>query len=230
MKNKLNWFNVLNVALILAVLVGDVFYILEDTLLIKSITSLCFVALGAVNLVYAIKNKTANFKFCVLMLVGLFFAMLGDIVLDIKGMFIYGALLFAVGHVFYFVSYCQLISFKWKDLIYGAAIFVPATLLITLAPFFDFGGILMEIVCVFYAVIISCMVGKAISNYVADKKLLHLLLLIGSCLFFFSDLMLLLNVFGNMPRVIGILCLATYYPAECVLACSIAKCDKQKQR
>ena len=230
MKNKLNWFNVLNVALILAVLVGDVFYILEDTLLIKSITSLCFVALGVVNLVYAIKNKTANFKFCVLMLVGLFFAMLGDIVLDIKGMFIYGALLFAVGHVFYFVSYCQLISFKWKDLIYGAAIFVPATLLITLAPFFDFGGILMEIVCVFYAVIISCMVGKAISNYVADKKLLHLLLLIGSCLFFFSDLMLLLNVFGNMPRVIGILCLATYYPAECVLACSIAKCDKQKQR
>ena len=162
------------------------------------------------------------------MLVGLFFAMLGDIVLDIKGMFIFGALLFAVGHVFYFISYCQLISFKWKDLIYGACIFVPATLLITLAPFFDFGGILMELVCVFYAVIISCMVGKSISNYVADRKLLHLLLLIGSLLFFFSDLMLLLNVFGDMPKVIMFLCLVTYYPAECVLACSISKCDKQK--
>ena len=228
MKNKFNWFNILNLLLIAAVVVGDVFYILDCKLWVKSITSLCFVALGAINLVYAIKNKTANLKFCVLMLVGLFFAMLGDIVLDIKGMFMYGALLFAVGHIFYFISYCQLIAFKWKDLIYGASIFVPATLLITLAPFFDFGGIVMEIVCVFYAVIISCMVGKSISNYVADKKVLHLLLLIGSCLFFFSDLMLLLNVFGNMPRVINVLCLVTYYPAECVLACSIAKCDKQK--
>lgn len=226
MKNKFNWFNILNLLLIAAVVVGDVFYIIDDSLLTKSLTSACFVALGAVNLVYAIKNKTTNFKFCILMLVGLFFAMLGDILLEIE--FIVGALLFAVGHVFYFISYCQLISFKWKDLIFGAIIFVPSTLFIVLAPFFDFGGILMELVCVFYAVIISCMVGKSISNYVADKKVLHLLLLIGSCLFFFSDLMLLLNVFGNMPRVIGILCLATYYPAECVLACAIAKCDKEK--
>ena len=226
MKNKFNWFIILNLILIVAVVVGDVFYIIDDSLLTKSLTSACFVALGAVNLVYAIKNKTTNFKFCILMLVGLFFAMLGDILLEIE--FIVGALLFAVGHVFYFVSYCMLISFKWKDLIFGAVIFVPSTLFIVLAPFFDFGGILMELVCVFYAVIISCMVGKSISNYVADKKVLHLLLLIGSCLFFFSDLMLLLNVFGNMPRVIGILCLATYYPAECVLACAIAKCDKEK--
>ena len=226
MKNKFNWFNILNLLLILAVIVGDVFFTIGGGLLIKSIASACFVALGIVNLIYAIKNKTSNLKFCVLMLVGLFFAMLGDIVLEIE--FIIGAVLFAVGHIFYFISYCQLISFKWKDLIFGAVIFVPSTLFIVLAPFFDFGGILMELVCVFYAVIISCMVGKSISNYVADKKVLHLLLLIGSCLFFFSDLMLLLDVFGNMPRVIGVLCLATYYPAECVLACAIAKCDKQK--
>lgn len=223
MKNKLNWFNVLNVILIVAVVIGDVFYIINDDLLTKALTSVCFVALGAVNLIYAIKNKITVNKFNVLMIIGLFFAMLGDIVLDIKGMFIYGALLFAVGHIFYFLSYCQLVPFKWKDLIFGACIFIPSTLFIVLAPFFDFGGIVMELVCVFYAVIISCMVGKSISNYVGNKTLLNLLLLVGSCLFFFSDLMLLLNVFGNMPRVIGILCLATYYPAECVLACSISK-------
>ena len=226
MKNKLSVFNVLNFILIVAVMIGDAFYMMNTYLWVKAIASLCFVALGAVNLVYAIKHKTTNLRFCILMLVGLFFAMLGDIVLDVKGMFMYGAMLFAVGHVFYFISYCQLISFKWKDLIFGVCIFVPATLFITLAPFFEFGGVVMEIVCVLYAVIISCMVGKAISNFVADRKVLHLLLLIGSLLFFFSDLMLLLSVFGNMPKVIMFLCLVTYYPAECVLACSISKCDK----
>ena len=213
--------------MILAVIVGDVFYIINNSLLIKSLASMCFVALGVVNLVYAIKNKIITKKFNILMMIGLFFAMLGDIVLDIKGLFIYGALLFAVGHIFYFLSYCQLVPFKWKDLIFGACIFVPSTLFIVFAPFFDFGGIVMELVCVLYAVIISCMVGKAISNYIENKSLLHLLLLVGSCLFFFSDLMLLLNVFGAMPRVIEILCLATYYPAECVLACAISKSKLQ---
>ena len=219
MKKFLNVYNVLNLLLILAVLVGDVFYIVHGTLLIKSITSIFFVLLGALNLFYAFKHKTDNKKFCILMLTGLFFAMLGDVLLEIE--FIVGALLFAVGHVFYFVSYCSLVKFEWKDLIYGACIFVPITLFIVLAPIFDFGGLLMEFVCIFYALIISCMVGKSISNFVKEKSLLHLLLMVGSLLFMFSDFMLLLNVFGNLPRIVGILCLATYYPAECVLAISI---------
>ena len=221
MKKFLNVFNVLNLLLILAVLVGDVFYIIKGTLLIKSLTSVCFVLLGVVNLVYAFKNKAQNKKFCLAMLTGLVFAMLGDIVLELE--FIVGALLFAVGHVFYFVAYCFLLSFKWKDLIYGMCIFVPVTIFIVVAPIFDFGGLLMEMVCIFYALIISCMVGKSISNYVQQKTLLHLLLLVGSFLFMFSDFMLLLNVFANLPRIVGILCLATYYPAECVLAYSISK-------
>ena len=226
MKKYLNCYTIFNALLILAVLIEDVFFILKGTLLIKSITSACFVLLGALNLYFAFKNKAENKKFCILMLVGLFFAMLGDILLEIE--FIVGALLFAVGHVFYFIAYCHLLPFKWKDLIYGAAIFVPATLFIVLAPIFDFGGTLMELVCVFYAVIISCMVGKSISNVVKEKSLLTILLLVGSFLFFFSDLMLLLNVFGNMPRVIGVLCLATYYPAECVLAFAISKSVKKQ--
>lgn len=219
MKKFLNVYNILNLLLILAVLVGDVFYIIHGTLLIKSITSILFVALGALNLFYAIKHKTDNKKFCILMLTGLFFAMLGDILLEIE--FIVGALLFAVGHVFYFISYCSLVKFEWKDLIYAVCIFVPVTLFMVLAPIFDFGGILMELVCIFYALIISCMVGKSIANFKKQKSRLHLLLMIGSLLFMFSDFMLLLNVFANLPRVIGVLCLATYYPAECVLAVAI---------
>lgn len=216
----------LNLALILLILLGDALYICTpelhisfSSLWIKGTTSALFVIMGAVNLFFAIKFKTVNLKFCILLLVGLFFAMLGDIVLNIH--FIGGAILFAVGHVFYFISYCFLAKIHWKDFVYGFAIFLPSVLFITLAPIFDFGGVLMEIVCVVYALIISLMVGKAISNFVQKKSLLCLLILIGSVLFFISDLMLLLNVFGSLPRVVDIMCLVTYYPAQIMLALSI---------
>lgn len=216
---KKTW-NVLNILLIIAVCIGDIFYMIyNDSLLIKSLTSAGFVILGIINLAYAIKNNTDKKKFAIIMLIGLTFAMLGDIVLELH--FILGAGLFAIGHIFYFIAYCQLIPFRWKDLIYGAIIFIPVTLFIIFAPFFDFGGIVMELVCIIYAIIISCMVGKSISNYIQDKSLLHLFVLIGSILFMFSDFMLLLNVFADLPRIVGILCLASYYPAECILAYSL---------
>lgn len=212
--------NILNIILISLVCIGDILYILHNhSLLIKSLTSAGFVIIGIINLIFAIKNKSDKLKFAIIMLIGLTFAMLGDIVLELH--FILGAALFAIGHVFYFIAYCMLIPFRWKDLIYGSIIFIPVTLFIIFAPFFDFGGILMEIVCIVYAVIISCMVGKSISNYTQDRSLLHLIILIGSILFMFSDFMLLLNNFADPHRVILILCLATYYPAECFLAYSI---------
>ncbi len=216
MKNK---FLILNIILSLLIIVGDVCYIEIGQLWIKGVTSAGFVLLGAVNLTYLILLKSDKIKFAIIMLIGLVFAMLGDIVLNIH--FISGAILFAIGHVFYFLAYCNLFAFKWIDLIYGAIIFIPSVLFITLAPIFDFGGVLMEIVCVVYAIIISCMVGKSISNVVKERNPLTIILLVGSIMFFFSDLMLLLNVFGDLGKITDILCLATYYPAQILLAFSL---------
>ena len=108
-------------------------------------------------------------------------------------------------------------------MIYSALIFVPSLLIILLVPIFDFGGITLQILCCVYAFVISIMVGKAIANFIKDKSALNLIILIGSVLFFFSDFMLLFNVFSDISRVFGILCLATYYPAENLLAYSILK-------
>ena len=209
----------LNVALILSIILGDICYMTVGGLLVKAITSICFVVLGLVNLTYVILQKQNNLKFPIIMAIGLFFAMLGDIMLNIE--FIVGALLFAVGHVWYFIAYNFLQKFKPSDLIYGMAIFVPAIIFILCMPIFDFGSLLMKIIVMFYALIISFMVGKSIANLVATPTRQNILITIGSILFFFSDLMLLMNVFGNLSPVFDVLCLATYYPAECVLAFAI---------
>ena len=216
--------SILNIIFFLAIIAGDVVYMLTNTLLSKSITSILFVVLGVINFVFALKNKTTYKNFVMFMLIGLCFACLGDILLEIE--FIVGAILFAVGHIFYFVAYCNLQKFNPKDLIYGACIFVPATLIICLVPIFDFGGILMQIVCIAYALIISLMVGKAIANFINNKSVLNIIILIGGCLFFFSDFTLLFNVFADVNVVFGVLCLATYYPAEVLLAYSILNSSK----
>ena len=106
--------------LALGVVVGDIFYILEGKLLVKTIASAGFVLLGLINLFYAVKQNKQNINFAMIMTVGLFFAMLGDILLELN--FILGAAFFAVGHVFYFVAYCVLVKFKWIDLIAGGVI------------------------------------------------------------------------------------------------------------
>ena len=180
---------ILNCILLALILAGDVLYIVFGDLWLKGLTSAFFVLLGVINLIYAIKNKSNKQKFSIILVIGLIFAMLGDIILNIH--FISGAILFAVGHVFFFMSYCFLQKFSWKDLLFGAIIFIPSVLVITLVPIFDFGGVLMEIVCVMYALIISLMVGKAISNLIRERNLLNLIIVLGSVLFFFRAWILL---------------------------------------
>lgn len=207
-----------NLLLTLLVLVGDVFYICNGKLWVKSITSIGFVLIAMVNFIYLLKNNKNNLSFAIFMLTGLTFAMLGDILLEVE--FIVGAILFAIGHIFYFIAYTKLVKFSLKDLIFAICIFIPASILILFAPIFDYDTVVLKILCVVYALIISIMVGKAVSNFIKSKTSLNLILMIGSMLFMFSDLMLLFSHFGSVP-VTGILCLATYYPAEILLAYSI---------
>jgi len=210
---------ILNLILAMLVIVGDICYTMFGGLWLKGLTSLGFVLIGTINLFYAVKVKSKNIKFCIVMVIGLILSMLGDIVLNIY--FIGGAILFALGHVAFVIAYCYLKRFKVKDLIPILVIAIPSSLIITLVPIFDFGGILMQLVCLIYALIISCMVGKSVSNYFNDRTFTNLIIMIGSFLFFFSDLMLLFDVFANVSIVFGLLCLASYYPAQILLSYSI---------
>ena len=85
---------ILNSIFLLAIIILDIFYIVNGGIILKSITSACFFMLGVINLIFVLRMKTEKIKFSILLLVGLFFAMLGDILLEIN--FIVGAIFFVI--------------------------------------------------------------------------------------------------------------------------------------
>lgn len=216
MKKKIT---ILNLLLIAATVISALGYMEHGGLLRKGITSGGFVVLGLVNLFYAFRTRNCSCKFPVIMTIGLFLCMLGDISINLD--FVTGAVIFALGHLFYFAAYCCLLPLRTRDFLPGVVIFAVATAFITLSPIFNFGSGLMLGVCIGYAAIISFMVGKAIANCRQEGSRLHKLLVLGCALFFFSDLMLVLDLFTGAPHIVDTLCLASYYPAQCLLANSI---------
>ena len=198
---------VANAILLTCILILDVFYMIYGGTVLKGTTSLLFVLTGVINLNYCRKNNT-TLKFPIWML----------ILLNIN--FPLGAAVFGIGHIIYLVAYSMLEKFNRRDLMFAAVIAIISLLIITFTPFLDFGDPFMKAVCCTYAVVISLMLGKAISNVLKENNPLNKLIAIGSILFFISDFMLMLDVFGNISEA-GYLCLGTYYPAQFLLAFSL---------
>lgn len=189
--------------------------------IVKTIPSVLFVLCGLFNYIYCIKVlkcNTTNKKYSLIMLVGLAFAMLGDILLI--DFFELGAIFFAIGHIMFFISFCYINKLTIRDGVIGLLIFALALLFILLYPHFRFQG--MGGLIVAYALIISLMLGKAIGNLITSKNsILQKIILLGAGLFFFSDLMLLLFRFAHRIILFDWLCVMTYYPAEFLLGFTI---------
>lgn len=214
MKKKL--FLLLNAVLFIITLALCVRYDRVGGLRLKGLTASGFVVLGAVNLLYAIISRAKNRLFPLLMVLGLVLCMGGDIALNIS--FFPGVTLFTLGHILYLAAFCALKKPRWQDLIPCAVMFLISVLILRLTPSLNFGVALMEAIVYAYALIISCMVGKTVANYVQQRNLTQLLLMIGSILFYFSDVMLLLWLFGRGGQTADTLCLYTYFPGQCIMA------------
>ncbi len=217
-KNTVLW---MCAAAFVAVVVLDVFLIISPSWALKSASSLCFLAGGIFGFVYALK-RGAKKSFISLMLAALAFSVAGDITNYISGdlYFIIGAAFFAAAHVFYIAAYYCLYGFRPADVLAALCIFAPAVLLITLAPVFDFGSVTMEVVCAVYSFILALMVGKALCG-LRERTAISVVIAVGSVLFLISDLSLLINMFGTDIAAPRIVCLATYYPAQILLAFSV---------
>lgn len=212
-------FKSLNILFIALGLVLCVYYDVEGGLTLKGVTASAFVLLGLVNLVYGIAIDAKDKRYSIWMAAGLLTCMIGDIVLNIE--FIFGALIFALGHVLYCVALCALRKPSNGDVIPIAAVFAVSVMIIELLPILDFGSALMEWICIGYALVISCMVGKSVSNFARQPDRVTKLVMAGAILFWFSDLMLVLCRFGDAPKITDTMCLYTYFPAQILLAHSV---------
>ncbi|MBR6786919.1 MAG: hypothetical protein IKM26_03210 [Clostridia bacterium] len=203
----------INYLLLLLSLISAACYAHFSGLPLKTLNATIFMLLGLINAGYAFKKRAFN-PLC--MVFALAFCMAADVTLWFS--FIVGAGLFAIGHAFYFICYCKREKFLWSDLIPGAVLFVPVCVLMLTWKRFEYGGALMEGICIGYALIISLMFSKAVSNYRRNKCRAYALMALGSAMFVFSDFMLLLDVFANGPAITDTLCVMTYFPGQCIQA------------
>lgn len=226
MKN-LKPIDLFNLLFLITIIITDVMYMFinGNEYIFKTLPTITFVIGGLVNLIYVLKhnekyNEFSKFKY--FMMAGLVSAALGDILLI--DFFVLGVTFFALGHVLFFISFCFVIRINLLDLIVSLIIFIPVLLLLLLYKGFNFNGLLPVIIL--YALIISFMMGKTISNLIRENTKKNLLLVIGSMLFTLSDLVLVFRLFAGAPRIFSVLCVALYYPAEFFLAYSILYISK----
>ena len=209
-----------NVALIASVCVLNYFYQTQSfNYTLKCRTSTCFAVLAVLNLLWSLWADRQNWKVYALLCLGLLLARQGD--LAINHNFVKGASIFAAGHVFLVAAYCVAQPPRWKDLLWILPPALGSLAFLLFYPYLFFTYSSQRTVCFVYAVIISCMLGKAVSNFCRRPSLFTGLLAGGSALFFFSDFMLLLHWFVRRWRWTDNACMATYYPAVCLIALAI---------
>ncbi len=211
-------FVLLSLLLSAALAVMCIVYHQNGGTLLKGVCSGLFTTVGAVNLVYCVLKKK-KLLFPVLAFSGLLLCTVGDIVLLQN--FILGAALFVCGHVLYVIAYCILRKPSAFDIPFVLIITAASVCVVTLVPVFNYGSTVMEAVAVVYAVVISFMLGKAISNVTKLPSSTTVTAAVGSLLFFVSDIALAFNVFGGTPTWADPLCLVTYFPGQLLIAWSI---------
>lgn len=210
----------LNVLLVCAVFVLNYFYQANGfDFALKCICSGGFALLGLLNLGYALSTRQPQKRFYFAMALGLLLAMSGDVIIGYS--FIFGAAVFALGHICFAVAYCMMQKVRILDLAIGGTLFAGATAFLLFCPLLSFDVPVFRTVCIVYALIISAMLGKAIGNVIRKRTRLYGVIALASALFFFSDLMLVLDWFIGLWDWTSEACMGTYYPALCLLAVSM---------
>lgn len=212
-------YKIINIAIFICAIICLICYDIFGGLWLKGFTSSWFVILGLVNLVYARKMQIKQYRFLLLIEVGLLFGMCADVLLAVA--FIMGILFFALGHVMYVIAFYALEKFCKRDLLLLIPIVAVSLYVVSGTPYIQIEDPVLKKLLLGYAVIIACMLGKAISNFITKKSISRGLMLLGCAMFWFSDVMLAMDMFGESSRLTWVLCSYNYWPAQCILAFSL---------
>ncbi|MFQ6088041.1 MAG: lysoplasmalogenase [Candidatus Methanofastidiosia archaeon] len=192
-------------------------------LLNKMLSSFILVASALFFLINFFKIPSFR-KYLILISVGMFFAFIGDLIMAeviyTPDRIIFGILFFSLTHSLYILAFHSLSKFFEKQVkryqmviipslwIVGALVFI----IFIYSPKMDF---IMKFGTIFYTILISSMVGMAISCIFIEYKLYPISL--GALLFMFSDTLLGNTLFHETTRNMGDVIFTTYILGQFVI-------------
>ncbi|MCR5154018.1 MAG: lysoplasmalogenase [Lachnospiraceae bacterium] len=187
--------------------------------ILKGTASLIFAGLGIFGAIY-----TGESFLAVMVCTGLIFGAIGDIILNMRYffpkkdslMFICGALVFFMGHVFYMCAYLSRVS----GILWGIIAGVVITILLDIyfSPKLDLaeGMKIGATIYVGFIVILSCI---AVIGAIERRLTGDVIQMIGTILFTVSDIILIYYNFGkDKRRRWHTIILSTYYVGQVLIA------------
>lgn len=215
----------LAIPLLILIALSALFAILADVssnkkrlYIFKPLTTILIIALALLSLV----GTPPDFRFLVPMLLALLFSLGGDVSLMFDGekTFLLGLVSFLIAHIIYSLAFVAITPMAMSDLF-------PAILLLVIAAavyVFLLPGLgSMKIPVLVYSLIIIFMLSRALALLLRGQIDLvpALLVLVGSTLFYISDMILAIDKFRFKIRKNGWYILSTYFVAQALLALSL---------
>lgn len=189
-------------------------------MLFKGLCSLCFL----LSAWFGYKKLNIHKKPFTLMLIGLFFSFLGDILITTTSLnmyFILGIVFFLLTHIFFILAFIQFSPLKIKDLLFLIIFYLPLLFFMINSNIFKYYNLTYMVIA--YSLFISFMLMKSFSilNNKHFKYCTLNLIVIGVFLFSFSDFILLFVFFSPYSNIVlKVINLVLYYIGQGLLALS----------
>ncbi len=216
------------VALVLFLVVRDNKSSVE-AILLKTITSALFMLLAFTCM---LANQDATLiGYYGLIIMGLLFGLIGDIVLDLKilykdnieqsDLYTHGGMgSFFIGHIFYLAAIIIYFSFSWVALLVAVAIAAFIVFLSLKVMKMNFGKFQFNVIT--YTLLLTYFVTNSFAAMIDVGGASAILLFIGATLFLLSDLVLSMTYFdGKDSKPLIIVNHVLYYSAQFLIALSI---------
>lgn len=196
-------------------------------LVTKTLASVLFFVIGILCTV-ATPLGSGRVYYPVLMLIGLFLGLVGDVALEYQNVFprkrekyfLAGLTAFMFGHAFYIILFMCVAKITFLQFFAGLVAFLVLVVLMHVLKL-SFGDMHMPVMI--YAAVIALMVGFAFGALVYAPGLQTTMIFIGAVSFAVSDVVLAYLYFGprRIQKKLPVINLSTYYLAQILFALSI---------
>lgn len=192
----------------------------------KTTTSILFIFTAVISYM----KSPGDYYYFILLIIGLFFSLFGDMFLALKvnhndgslnKYFLYGLVSFSITHVMYVLAFTHLGSFNILDLLVAFALAFIAMTLLKSNKNIDFKNMLLP--ASIYSFIICLMTFESIKLvFLLKFDIGTYLLLIGALLFILSDLVLCFILFNKYSKkYLSAINLITYYMGQFIIASTL---------